>query len=72
MLERLSVQREAVEKEVLTWLDTQLPYIITHVVDGLADQLVAQITAEVHLKLMSKLQLAIEAENQSAKGVPPR
>jgi uncharacterized FlaG/YvyC family protein len=64
MLARLSAQREMVEKEMLTWLDTELPHIVTRVVDSITDQLVAQIIAAVHLNLMPKLQLAIEAENQ--------
>jgi uncharacterized FlaG/YvyC family protein len=64
MLERLSAQRATIEKEVVAWLDSELPHIVMYVVDGLTDQLVAQITAAVRLELMPKLQLAIEAESQ--------
>lgn len=67
MLERLSAQRATIEKEVVAWLDSELPHIVMYVVDGLTDQLVAQITAAVRLELMPKLQLAIEAESQPSQ-----
>jgi len=64
MLERLAAQRQTIEKEVIAWLDTELPHIVMYVVDGLTDQLVAQVTAAVRLELLPKLQLAVEAESQ--------
>jgi hypothetical protein len=67
MLERLSAQRLTIEKEVVAWLDTELPHIVMYVVDGLTDQLVAQVTAAVRLELLPKLQLAIEAEDQPSQ-----
>jgi hypothetical protein len=67
MLERLSAQRQAVEKEIVDWLDTELPHIVMYVVDGLTDQLVAQVTAAVRLELLPKLQLAVEAESQPSQ-----
>jgi uncharacterized FlaG/YvyC family protein len=67
MLERLSAQRATIEKEVVAWLDSELPHIVMYVVDGLTDQLVAQITAAVRLELMPKLQLAVEAESQPSQ-----
>jgi uncharacterized FlaG/YvyC family protein len=65
LLERLAAQRQSIEKEVVAWLDKELPHIVMYVVDGLTDQLVAQITAAVRLELMPKLQLAVEAEQES-------
>jgi hypothetical protein len=67
MLERLSAQRQAIESEVVAWLDTELPHIVMYVVDGLTDQLVAQVTAAVRLELLPKLQLAVEAESQPSQ-----
>ena len=67
MLERLSAQRLTIEKEVVAWLDTELPHIVMYVVDGLTDQLVAQVTAAVRLELLPKLQLAVEAESQPSQ-----
>ncbi len=71
MLERLSAQRQAVEKEIVDWLDTELPHIVMYVVDGLTDQLVAQVTAAVRLELLPKLQLAVEAESQPSQDEMP-
>jgi uncharacterized FlaG/YvyC family protein len=67
MLERLAAQRDTIEKEVVAWLDTELPHIVMYVVDGLTDQLVAQVTAAVRLELLPKLQLAVEAESQPSQ-----
>jgi len=67
MLERLAAQRQTIEKEVVAWLDTELPHIVMYVVDGLTDQLVAQVTAAVRLELLPKLQLAVEAESQPSQ-----
>jgi uncharacterized FlaG/YvyC family protein len=67
LLERLSAQRDTIEKEVVAWLDTELPHIVMYVVDGLTDQLVAQVTAAVRLELLPKLQLAVEAESQPSQ-----
>jgi uncharacterized FlaG/YvyC family protein len=67
LLERLSAQREAIEKEILAWLDAELPQIVMYVVDGLTDQLVAQITGTMRLELLPKLQLAVEAESQPSR-----
>lgn len=67
MLERLSAQRLTIEKEVVAWLDSELPHIVMYVVDGLTDQLVAQVTAAVRLELLPKLQLAVEAESQPSR-----
>lgn len=67
MLERLSAQRLTIEKEVVAWLDTELPHIVMYVVDGLTDQLVAQVTAAVRLELLPKLQLAVESESQPSQ-----
>lgn len=67
MLERLAAQRQTIEKEVIAWLDTELPHIVMYVVDGLTDQLVAQVTAAVRLELLPKLQLAVEAESQPSQ-----
>lgn len=72
MLERLSAQRETIEKEVVAWLDTELPHIVMYVVDGLTDQLVAQVTAAVRLELLPKLQLAVEAESQPSQDADSR
>lgn len=71
LLERLSAQRLTIEKEVVAWLDTELPHIVMYVVDGLTDQLVAQVTAAVRLELLPKLQLAIEAESQPSQDATP-
>jgi len=71
MLERLSAQRLTIEKEVVAWLDTELPHIVMYVVDGLTDQLVAQVTAAVRLELLPKLQLAVEAESQPSQDASP-
>jgi hypothetical protein len=71
LLERLAAQRQTIEKEVVVWLDKELPHIVMYVVDGLTDQLVAQITAAVRLELMPKLQLAIEAESQPSQDATP-
>jgi hypothetical protein len=67
LLERLSAQRLTIEKEVVAWLDTELPHIVMYVVDGLTDQLVAQVTAAVRLELLPRLQLAVEAESQPSQ-----
>jgi uncharacterized FlaG/YvyC family protein len=71
LLERLSAQREAIEKEILVWLDAELPQIVMYVVDGLTDQLVAQITGTMRLELLPKLQLAVEAESQPSRHGSP-
>lgn len=64
LLERLSAQRNAIEKEVVAWLDKELPEIVMYVIDGITDQLVAQVTAAMRLELLPKLQLAVEAEEE--------
>jgi uncharacterized FlaG/YvyC family protein len=71
LLERLSAQRDAIEKEILVWLDAELPQIVMYVVDGLTDQLVAQITGTMRLELLPKLQLAVEAESQPSRNGSP-
>jgi uncharacterized FlaG/YvyC family protein len=71
LLERLSAQRDAIEKEILAWLDAELPQIVMYVVDGLTDQLVAQITGTMRLELLPKLQLAVEAESQPSRHGSP-
>jgi hypothetical protein len=68
LLERLSAQRQAIEDELGVWLDSELPHIVTYVIDGIADQLVAQVTAAVRLELLPKLQSAVEsAESQPSR-----
>ena len=68
LLERLSAQRQAIEEELGVWLDSELPHIVTYVIDGIADQLVAQVTAAVRLELLPKLQSAVEsAESQPSR-----
>lgn len=62
LLQRLAAQRNAIEKEVIAWLDKELPQIVQYVVEGLTDQLVAQVTGAMRLELLPKLQLAVEAE----------
>jgi uncharacterized FlaG/YvyC family protein len=71
LLERLSAQRDAIEKEIIAWLDAELPQIVMYVVDGLTDQLVAQITGTMRLELLPKLQLAVEAESQPSRHGSP-
>ena len=63
---RLTAQRQAQAEELAAWLDTELPRIVTAVVDGLADRIVAQVTAEARAALLPRLQEALEAEPPQA------
>jgi len=63
---RLTAQRQAQAEELAAWLDTELPRIVTAVVDGLTDQIVAQVTAEARAALLPRLQEALEAEPPQA------
>jgi hypothetical protein len=62
---QLPFQRQAVADELAGWLDTELPQVVMHVIDGVTDQLIAKITEEARAALLPRLQEALEADNIS-------
>ncbi len=60
--DHLALQRTALAAELTAWLDTELPRIVTAMLDGVTDQLVAKVTAEARAALLPRLQAALEPE----------
>lgn len=58
----LPAQREALRRELASWLDEQLPQLVMRVFDGVTDQLVAQVATQARVALLPRLQAVLEAE----------